>query len=396
MKELILSQGETVIVDDEDYERLKDYTWSSNKQLGKCYPVRWEGNKPVRLSREILQVHDKKIFFANGDNLDFRKDNLTTTRISKQRAVRGWGASKYKGVIRRSDKWEAIIYVDKKARSLGYYVSEEAAARAYDAAALQYLEKNVPLNFPRDDSSDSIIPFNYSGKQIRVITTSDNEPMWVAKDVCDILGLDNVAKALNRVPSNHKGVNPIHTLGGTQKMTVVDEPGLYRLILRSDRPEAEPFMEWVTASVLPSIRKTGGYVPSFIAMEEELSAAIKMFLTLGHKESQAKELAIKALKKFTGVDPTAMFTAPEELLSAMDIAKELNMQRNKVNKLLTALNLQTVVHHGKDGGKAYVVTETGKQFCSHVKNPLVYENGYPNKHILWKPTLITYLKELLP
>ncbi|GEM_PF-5412363 len=104
-----------------------------------------------------------------------------------------------------------------------------------------------------------LIPFSYESKEIRVIQDQFGNPWWVAKDVCDILGLGNVTNALVRIPDNHKGVNRIKTPGGTQKLNVVDEPGLYRLILRSDKPQAESFMEWVTADVLPSIRKTGKY-----------------------------------------------------------------------------------------------------------------------------------------
>ena len=100
--------------------------------------------------------------------------------------------------------------------------------------------------------------FEYQSHQFRSITI-DNEPWFVAKDVCDVLGLENVSKALIKIPDLHKGVNSIQTLGGIQKVNVIDEPGLYRLILRCNKPEAEPFMEWVTAEVLPAIRKTGSY-----------------------------------------------------------------------------------------------------------------------------------------
>ncbi len=104
----------------------------------------------------------------------------------------------------------------------------------------------------------AVVPFYFQEKEVRAITIGD-EPWFVARDVCAILGLDNVTNAIARVPENHKGVNPINTPGGIQQMITVDEPGLYRLILRSDKPQAEPFMEWVTEEVLPTIRKTGSY-----------------------------------------------------------------------------------------------------------------------------------------
>ena len=105
-------------------------------------------------------------------------------------------------------------------------------------------------------SPSTVVPFNFQTHEIRIITIED-DPWFVAKDVCDVLGLENVTKALLKVPEKHKGVNSIQTPGGLQQMNTVDEPGLYRLILRSDKPAAEPLLEWVTSEVLPSIRKTG-------------------------------------------------------------------------------------------------------------------------------------------
>jgi len=110
-------------------------------------------------------------------------------------------------------------------------------------------------------TQSSIMPFEYESKQIRVVKDESGNHWWVAKDVCDILGLKNVAMALSKIPDIHKGINPIDTLGGAQNLYVIDEPGLYRLILRSDKPNADTLMEWVTSEVLPQIRKTGLYNP---------------------------------------------------------------------------------------------------------------------------------------
>lgn len=102
--------------------------------------------------------------------------------------------------------------------------------------------------------------FDFNGHALRVFPTDDGQSFIViAKDATDILGYPTAKDPLRRIPENHKGARSVRTLGGMQNMLCVDEPGLYRLILRSDKPEAEPFMEWVTSEVLPSIRKTGGY-----------------------------------------------------------------------------------------------------------------------------------------
>lgn len=89
----------------------------------------------------------------------------------------------------------------------------------------------------------------------------DGDPWFVGKDVAEILGYSNTRKALaDHVDEEDKGVTKCDTLGGVQDLTVINESGLYSLILSSKMPNAKKFKSWVTSEVLPSIRKTGGYV----------------------------------------------------------------------------------------------------------------------------------------
>ena len=88
----------------------------------------------------------------------------------------------------------------------------------------------------------------------------DREPWFVATDICRALEIKQPTKALSRLDDDEKGVTTIHTLGGPQQMLIVSEPGLYRLIFTSRKPEARQFQRWVTHEVLPSIRKYGYYV----------------------------------------------------------------------------------------------------------------------------------------
>jgi len=111
----------------------------------------------------------------------------------------------------------------------------------------------------------NVIPFEYESKKVRVIQDEEGEFWFVAKDVCQILGIENhndtVAKVLE---DDEKGVDKIDTLGGPQEMLVVSESGLYTLIIRSNKEAAKPFRRWVTHEVLPAIRKTGRYVAPVI------------------------------------------------------------------------------------------------------------------------------------
>ena len=96
--------------------------------------------------------------------------------------------------------------------------------------------------------------------EVRTLTI-DNKPYFVGKDVADILGYAKARNAIaNHVDEEDKKDAPIQgDLGGTQIMTIINESGLYSLILSSKMPNARKFKRWVTAEVLPSIRKTGAY-----------------------------------------------------------------------------------------------------------------------------------------
>ena len=106
---------------------------------------------------------------------------------------------------------------------------------------------------------NDITIFNHLGNDIRVTTNEQGEPLFVLKDVCDALGITNTRNVATRLDPDMKGVHRVDTLGGPQQLTVINEVGLYEVIIRSDKPEAKAFRRWVTSEVLPSIRKHGMY-----------------------------------------------------------------------------------------------------------------------------------------
>lgn len=110
-------------------------------------------------------------------------------------------------------------------------------------------------------------------------TVIDGEPWFVAADVCRALELSNSRMAISRLDDDEKGVSSTDTLGGKQEMQIVNEPGLYSLVLGSRKPEAKAFKRWITHEVIPAIRKTGGYqVPQSPAeqMAQGILAAQKL------------------------------------------------------------------------------------------------------------------------
>jgi anti-repressor protein len=106
--------------------------------------------------------------------------------------------------------------------------------------------------------------FMYVHQEVRSAVVN-GEPWFVAKDVCDVLEISNSRDALNRLDEDEKDVVSTDTLGGKQNVSIVNESGLYSLILGSRKPEAKQFKRWITHEVIPSIRQHGAYMtPSTI------------------------------------------------------------------------------------------------------------------------------------
>lgn len=101
--------------------------------------------------------------------------------------------------------------------------------------------------------------FQYEGRPLRWGKTESGIFWFVAQDVCDELGIKEARGAIRDFAEDEKGVQTVHTLGGKQAMLVLYEPGLYKLLGRSTKPEAAPFQRWLYHDVVPEIRKTGQY-----------------------------------------------------------------------------------------------------------------------------------------
>ena len=124
--------------------------------------------------------------------------------------------------------------------------------------------------------------------RIRTVRDEKGEPWFIGKDVATVLGYSNVRDALlKRVDKEDKGVANCDSLGGRQKMTVINESGLYSLILSSKLPRAREFKRWVTSEVLPQIRKTGGYIP--LAAEDDEKAILAKAVRILNRTLEEKD-----------------------------------------------------------------------------------------------------------
>lgn len=142
--------------------------------------------------------------------------------------------------------------------------------------------------FDQHKTNNLIDTFNFDGKELRIIGTCE-DPWFIAKDICDILEISNNRDVLKKIPEKWKGVTFYDTLGGKQNMSIINESAVYKIIMRSNKPKAEHFQEFVCEDILPSIRKKG-----FYKLENEskliLQRPIKPILNLSDIDIEAETI----------------------------------------------------------------------------------------------------------
>ena len=178
----------------------------------------------------------------------------------------------------------------------------------------------------------------FEGRQLRIIN-QDGEPWFIAKDICDILGLEQVSRALDRLSEDERGlVKVTHPQSSTAMldMAIVSESGLYALIIRSDKPEAKRFRKWVTSEVLPSIRKTGGYLSPSVDFTDPDN--IQRLLDSWKEDRKKLTMAEGRIDRLVHNNRT---------YSTTEIAKELGMR--SAQELNAALSEKGIIYKDKRG-----------------------------------------------
>lgn len=136
-------------------------------------------------------------------------------------------------------------------------------------------------------TDSTLTPFSFKGERVRVLMTENDEPWFIAKDVCDILGISNPSDALKRLDDDERSR---FNLGRQGETNIVNEAGLYVLVLGSRKPEAHEFKRWVTHEVLPSIRRHGGYMAGQERMTPEQMALASLKWLQSKVDEQARQL----------------------------------------------------------------------------------------------------------
>lgn len=191
--------------------------------------------------------------------------------------------------------------------------------------------------------------FTYNdAAQIRVVMI-DGEPWFVLADLCLILGLEQVSRVKARLDDGVTSITPISdSLGRTQQATIVSEAGMYEVVIRSDKPEAVAFRRWITGTVLPQIRRTGGYntAPQLTGPELVALALVEANRMLEAKDERIAELEPKA-------EVADKLLTAEGDLSVRDAAQSLTRAGIKVGatRLFAALELRKWIARSKGDGR---------------------------------------------
>ena len=181
--------------------------------------------------------------------------------------------------------------------------------------------------------------FNFEENEVRTVLV-DDEPYFVGKDVADVLGYSNTAKAIRDHVDieDRRSERIVHPSGGAQDSVVINESGLYSLILKSKLPSARKFKRWVTSEVLPQIRKHGMYAT------DELLNNPDLLIEVATKLKEEKTLRLIAEQRVNELQPKADYydriLNNKGLVTVSTIAKNYGMSAVSFNKLLHELGIQ--------------------------------------------------------
>lgn len=250
--------------------------------------------------------------------------------------------------------------------------------------------------------------YNFNGSNVRVIIR-DDEPWFVAKDVCGVLELEKTDSAIRELEPDEKGTHVVSTLGGNQRMSVVSESGLYALIFKSRKPEAKVFRKWVTSEVLPAIRKTGRYVNqatvlsgdkglSLPRMAREYRAFKSMAITSGLRGNPAVISADGSMRRLYNVSPLQLMRIElvsednERICTPTELAASLALDSRQpgraVNEALEKAGLQV-----RDENGCWQPTEKGRQYAVLVDTGKRHSGGTMVQQLKWKNSVVLVIKQ---
>lgn len=213
--------------------------------------------------------------------------------------------------------------------------------------------------------NNEIQRFDFRGASLRTLTDEEGEPWFIAKDVCDILGMSNPSMAVIALDKDEVAqIDPKDYLGSenrsNQAVNIVSEPGLYKLIMRSRKPEAKEFQRWVTHEVLPQIRRTGGYIPTSESDSDEDIMARAVLVARKTIERKNQQIASQQTR-IVELEPKARFAdavaASDGTCLVGELAKMLRQNGMDIGQNRLFRLLQADGYLGKSGSNRNVPTQ---------------------------------------
>ncbi len=209
--------------------------------------------------------------------------------------------------------------------------------------------------------NNEIQKFDFKGAALRTLTDEAGEPWFVLKDCMSILDLGNPTETVKMFDKDEFSTTEvIDSIGRRQQTYIISEPGLYRLVMKSRKPEAKEFQRWVTHEVLPQIRKTGGYIPTSESDSDEdimARAVLVAQKTIERKNQQIAEQQTRIVE----LEPKARFAdavaASDGTCLVGELAKMLRQNGMDIGQNRLFRLLQADGYLGKSGSNRNVPTQ---------------------------------------
>ena len=209
--------------------------------------------------------------------------------------------------------------------------------------------------------NNKIQRFDFRGASLRTLTDEAGEPWFVLKDCMSILDLGNPTETVKMFDDDEFSTTEvIDSIGRRQQAYIISEPGLYRLVMRSRKPEAKEFQRWVTHEVLPQIRKTGGYIPT-ADVDDDMTILAKAVM-IGQRTMEAQKQKIAEQQtRIVELEPKARFAdavaASDGTCLVGELAKMLRQNGMDIGQNRLFRLLQADGYLGKSGSNRNVPTQ---------------------------------------
>lgn len=209
--------------------------------------------------------------------------------------------------------------------------------------------------------NSEIQKFDFKGALLRTLTDEAGEPWFVLKDCMSILDLGNPTETVKMFDDDEFSTTEvIDSIGRRQQAYIISEPGLYRLVMRSRKPEAKEFQRWVTHEVLPQIRRTGGYIPTTDADDDMTILAKAVMIGQRTMEAQKRKIA-EQQTRIVELEPKARFAdavaASDGTCLVGELAKMLRQNGMDIGQNRLFRLLQADGYLGKSGSNRNVPTQ---------------------------------------